>query len=93
MDGGIICMLKSKLKSKNRIDIKKLTPDYDSFMCDGGYGDIYRCIEKPDVLIKIVNNINDTGECNDKIIQKLNGHANIMNIIGYNKVVIFLNMF
>lgn len=68
------------------VNIKKLSPDYSLLVSEGGFGDIYRCKENKDILVKVTKKMNDifNGECNKKIIKKLGKHDNLMNIIGIN---------
>lgn len=63
-------------------DIKNLSPDYANLIDEGGYGDIYRCKENQNYIVKMIQKSENNGECNKKIINKLSNHHNIMKIVG-----------
>ena len=67
--------------------IKNLSPDYSKIINEGGFGDIYRCKQDDNILIKMINKFDDNynGEYNKNITKKLYQHENLMNIIGINK--------
>lgn len=67
--------------------IKNLTPDYSHIINEGGFGDIYRCKEDKNILIKMIRKFDDNynGEYNKNITKKLYHHENLMNIIGIDK--------
>jgi len=56
---------------------KALTPNFKESICNGGYGDIYKCKENNNIVVKLTEK--NTGECNKKIFKKLN-HPNILKI-------------
>ena len=64
--------------------ITHLSPDYSSLINEGGFGDIYKCKENKEILVKMVKNYDSkySGETNKKIIKKTLQHENLMNIIG-----------
>lgn len=66
------------------LNVKKYSPDYSSLVNEGGFGDIYRCKQDPNVVVKMTKNLGKiyNGECNKKIIKKLFKHNNLMNIMG-----------
>ncbi len=66
------------------LNIKNYSPDYSSLINEGGFGDIYRCKQDHNILVKLTKDLgkNYNGECNKKIIRKLSKHDNLMNIIG-----------
>ena len=70
------------------IAVKNLNPDYSKLYNEGSYGDIYRCKEVNDILVKVIKKCDSggsgNGEFNKKIIKQLN-HKNIMKIFGVQK--------
>lgn len=69
------------------IDVKNYSPDYSNLICEGGFGDIYKCKENHNYLVKMTKKLNQqyNGECNKKIIRQLSQHDNLMNIVGIDK--------
>ncbi len=67
--------------------IKNLSPDYSQLLNEGGFGDIYKCKDNNDIVVKMIRNINQKylGETNKKIIKKLTKHDSLMNIINIDK--------
>jgi len=67
--------------------IKNLSPDFSNIINEGGFGDIYRCKQNDDVLIKMIKKFDNdyNGEYNKNIIKKLYQHKNLMNIFGIDK--------
>lgn len=63
--------------------VKKYSPDYSKLVNHGNFGDIYSSIEDKNILIKLINKTDCSGEINRKIINKTKKHKNIMKIFGF----------
>lgn len=65
------------------VDCSSCQPRYDNLINQGSFGDIYHT-EHDNMCVKLTMWDESSGECNRKIIRKLN-HPNLMRIFGYNK--------
>lgn len=61
--------------------MKVLNPDYSKLFSEGGNSDIYKCKENKNVLVKMVDNVKDSGEINDNIINIISKHPNLLHIL------------
>ena len=64
--------------------ILSYTPNYKERIADGGYGDIYKCNESEDIVIKLMQSSDNNSEGEfDKSVQKASKkHKNLMTIYG-----------
>jgi serine/threonine protein kinase len=69
------------------LNVSKYSPDYSQVINQGGFGDVYKCKENKNMVIKMTRKDEKqyNGECNQKIIKKLFQHKNLMNILGVDK--------